>query len=272
MPKTTLNGVSINYRIDGEGYPLVFIHGATFELSTWHPQVSLLQTQYRTITYDIRGHGKSEIPEFEYSIEDCVEDLYQLLVHLHVDRTYLVGISMGGNIALNFTLSHSEMVKALILVGTNPGAVLKETREMARDAMKTVDSAGFELLMPTHRAKLFSKIFIEMHPEHIGQWERRFLSNTSEGFKKVGEANLTRPDLTGRLRDIHAPTLIIIGEEDTVTPMNVAETMHAEIPNSRLAVIPDCGHISNEEQPDTFNSIVWEYLERVEASNTGRKP
>lgn len=264
MASVLVNGVNLNYQVSGQGHTLVLIHGTSYELSTWNPQVAYFSNKYRVITYDIRGHGQSEVSKESYSIGDCVEDLYQLLLHLDVERTYLGGLSMGGNIALSFTLTHPELVDAVILAGANPGAVIEEFRRKAGGSLPIIQSKGIEFVLPMYREMFYSEDFIRNHPDYIAGWEKRFLSNSIEGFMKALEANFKRPELTPRLSEIHAPALIILGDQDVVTPRDVSDMLNKGIANSKLAVIPNCGHLCNEEQPDTFNSIVGDFLESVQ--------
>jgi 3-oxoadipate enol-lactonase len=233
MPKTRINGIDIYYEAAGNGHPFVFVHGGHLESSSWRPQVAHFSKRYQVVTYDIRGHGRSEVPEEGYSMADCVEDLHQLLDHLAVEQAYLTGLSMGGYIALSFTLAHPERVSALILAGTNSGPVTGKLR---------------------------------MWGEERAARMRKKATDSARKFVRAHEATLARADLTGRLPEIRKPTLIIVGERDNITPRGISEVMLREIAGSRIVVIPDCGHSCHEEQPDTFNSIVTEFLDGVESA------
>jgi len=234
MPEIKVNDVSIYYEVTGGGQPFVFIHGGGQECNSWNSQTAYFSKRYRVITFDIRGHGRSEVPEGSYSISDCVEDLRQLLDHLGVQRTYLAGLSMGGNIALSFTLDYPERVNALILAGTNSGLVL-------------------ETVVNETEGK-------------VVRLKRSQQIDTAIRYEKTIEANVTRPDLTGRLSEIMKPVLIMVGDRDKSTPLHFSEAMHRGIANSQMVVFPNCGHRCHQEQPDTFNSIVDDFLQRVETS------
>ena len=233
MPQIKINGLSIYYEVAGSGQPFVFVHGGHLESSSWRSQVACFSRRYQTVTYDIRGHARSEFPEERYSMADCVEDLHQLFDHLALEQAYLAGLSMGGYIALSFTLAHPERVRALVLAGTNSGPVT-DTLRMWGDEKAT---------------KL-----------------RSVATDSARQFLKAHEANADRPDLTGRLSEIRKPTLIVIGENDTITPRHISEVMLTEIAGSRMVVIPDSGHRCNEEQPDRFNSAVSDFLDELEAA------
>lgn len=233
MPYMEVNGISIYYEITGDGGPLVFIHAAGYESSSWHSQVAYFSKEYRAITYDIRGHGRSETPEGSYSINDCVEDLHQLLDRLAVQQTCLVGLSMGGNIALSFTLRYPERVGALVLAGSNSGPMKETIRKVSKERVdKIIRLKGTDVAM---------------------------------NYLKVHEANASRPDLTSRLSEISRPVLIIVGDRDREAPPYLSEAMHRGIAKSRMTVLHNCGHRCNEEQPDTFNSIISDFLQTLEA-------
>src|SRR5881628_2070583 len=124
MPIARVNGVSLYYEVAGRGAPLVLVHGFACGIRSWDPQVRALSLHRRVLTYDVRGHGLSEAPpEAEaYSQATSVADLHALLAHLKIGRAVVGGLSMGGNIALNFALAHPEMVTALVVADTGAGS------------------------------------------------------------------------------------------------------------------------------------------------------
>ena len=232
MPEIKVNGNSVYYEITGNGHPFVFIHGGGDESGSWHSQTAFFSKRYQVITYDLRGHGRSETPEETSSIGECVEDLHQLLDHLAVQQTYLAGFSMGGYIALNFTLSYPDRVDALILAGANSGPMTETVRKRSEE--------------------LAARIGVTLPASTINYW-------------KLHKANVARPDLTDRLSEIRRPVLIIVGDQDTAAPSYIAERMHSRITNSQMVVLPNCGHNCSKEQPDTYNSIVDDFLQGIEA-------
>lgn len=234
MPEIKVNGVSMYCEVTGNGHPLVFIHGVGLESGSWHYQTAYFSKRYQVIAYDIRGHGRSELKEESYSIDDCVEDLRQLFDHLGVQQACLAGQSMGGNIALSFALDYPDRVNALILTGSNASLVLESVVNSSKAAL----------------AKL----------------ERSQETDIAMRYKRSIEANFTRPDLSGRISEITKPVLIIVGDRDKTTPPYLSEAMHIRIANSQMVVIPNCGHKCQEERADTFNSIISGFLQRVEAA------
>ncbi|MFC1925954.1 alpha/beta fold hydrolase [Chloroflexota bacterium] len=232
MPEVKVNGTSIYYEVNGEGHPLVFIHAGALESSSWHPQIVYFSTRYRVITYDIRGHGRSGFHEEGYSVDDCIEDLRQLLDHLAVHQTYFAGLSMGGHIALKFTLLYPERVAALIVAGTNSGPM-------------------------TDRV-------VSLHGEMAARLRATKGTDSATKYLRAYEANATRPDITDRLSEISRPVLILVGDQDMSSPHYISEEMHRRIANSQMVVLPNCGHKCNQDQPDVFNSTVSDFLQRIE--------
>ncbi|MBM4444566.1 MAG: alpha/beta fold hydrolase [Chloroflexi bacterium] len=233
MPDITIDGLNVHYQVAGQGYPFVLVHGGHLDSSNWQAQVDFFSQRYRVITYDLRGHGQSEIPAGDYSLGDCVADLGRLLDHLGVEQAFLAGHSMGGYIALSFALNCPRRVQALILTGTNCGPVVETLKAWGDEKAARLES----------RTAPAAKRFVKAH-----------------------KANAARPDLTPRLAEIRRPVLIVVGDGDTVTPRRISEAMLKQIPGSKLEVIPGCGHMCHQEQPDTFNAMVADFLGRVEAS------
>src|SRR2546426_1158022 len=124
MPIARVNGVSLYYEVAGRGAPLVLVHGFACGIRSWDPQVRALSRYRRVIAYDVRGHGLSDAPPeaAAYSQATSVADLHALLAHLKIGRAVVGGLSMGGNIALNFALAHPAMVSALIVADTGAGS------------------------------------------------------------------------------------------------------------------------------------------------------
>lgn len=232
MPQISVNSTSIYYEISGKGHPLVFIHAGGMDSGFWNAQVTYFSEKYQVITYDIRGHGRSSIPQSNFTVGDCVDDLQFLLGSLDIQQAYLSGISMGGYIALSYTLRCPEKVSALILTASNSGPLTDTVVQMAEEM--------------TRRMK---KIQVSTNTPH---------------YMRAYDANIGRPDLTRRLSEIRQPVLLIVGERDMAAPVHISEMMHRRLANSQLNILSGCGHLCNQEQPDKFNTIVSDFLQKVE--------
>ena len=277
MPKALINGVHLYYEVTGQGFPLVWSHEFAGGYESWDAQVKLFSQHYRVITYNARGYPPSDVPTDPqaYSQEQSVDDLYRLLEYLNIQQAYVGGLSMGGNVALNFGLTHPEMAAALIVAGagsgsTDPQLFARQTEEFAtrmeQEGVGTWAEAYTE--GPTR---------VQLRRKDIKGWEafrRGFLGHSALGsaltFRRVQGKRKTIYALEQALRKLQVPTLIIIGDEDEPC-LEPAVFMKRHIPRSGLVVFPQTGHTVNLEEPDLFNQAVRGFLEAVEAGEWGER-
>jgi pimeloyl-ACP methyl ester carboxylesterase len=203
MPSAEVNGIGIYYEVHGKGEPLVIIGGLANDLSETDFITKALAERYRILTFDNRGAGRSDKPDEPYSIEQMAGDTAGVMKAAKFDRANVLGISMGGRIALELTLQHPEMVNKLVLAST---------------AARTVPNPRNSLLM-----NVFPKL-----PLFKGKYPQPYYA-----FKRQREASRSY-DCMNRLRDIHAPTLILHGKNDKTTPLALAEETHAGIKGSQM--------------------------------------
>jgi len=264
-----VNGARLYYEVAGEGYPLTLIHAGIADHRMWDDQFATFAARYHVIRYDLRGFGQSTLPPGPFSMAD---DLRALLASLGVTQTYLMGCSMGGGIALDFTLTHSEQVDALILVGS--GVSGREPSQGMRDAWAEVD-ATFERDGLDAANDLEVRMWVDgphRTPDQVdSQVRERVREMNKRIFERGSEFEATQnqpidPPAAGRLREVHAPTLVVVGSGDQ--PDVVANAAYLAdgangIPGVREVVMPGLGHVPNMEQPAEFNRIVLEFLEQV---------
>jgi len=268
MPKAHINDVDLHYEVSGIGPSIALCHGYTSSSHDWSFQIPALSQNYQVITMDHRGHGNSSAPSHAnaYSIPIFANDIYQLLNYLGTTKCCLVGHSMGGFIALQFAIDYPQLITSLVLVGTSsswinlPGYAELRTKldEIARrDGME----AAFEY--DTRHNPLLRRHF-EKHPELREIAKRRICRTSVDGFTHAGQALLLWPSVTSRLGEISAPTLVILGEEDTAF-RQPSKDLAKGIPNSELKLVPQASHSPQEERPTTFNRLLTEFLSKVEA-------
>jgi len=265
MSKARVNGVDLYYEMAGQGHPLTLVHGFSGLTNTWDGQFGDLSNSYRVIRYDLRGQGQSEVSSGGYSMDDWASDLYHLLCYLNIERTYLVGHSMGGHISLKFTLDHPEMVDALVVVAGNAGPVNDLVVKQGVGRLARIAAYGVESLVDELLPVFYSPDFVKDHPEHIEGWKKRLTAMSDLGVLGSCTAMMAKPSLLEELPNIMVPTLIIGGEKDISIPVKVTKALHKGISNSRLVVFPNGSHMAHEEQPQAFNSIVSEFLESIQA-------
>ncbi len=269
MPYAKVDGVNIYYEERGSGFPLVWSHEFAGDYRSWKPQVHFFSRRYRVITYNARGYPPSDAPESldDYTQERAVEDLRGLLVHLGIECAHIGGLSMGGNVALNFGLTHPGMARSLVVAGTGSGSTDPEgfrrnvtaRAEMMRtggmDAMEDYSNS------PT-RVQLLRK-----DPLGYEEFRRGLMEHSALGsaltFAGIQGRRPPIFDLEDRMRGLDVPTLIMTGDEDEPC-IEPSVFMKRCIPKSGLVVMPQSGHAINLEDPDMFNRIVLDFLTAVE--------
>ncbi|MDO8532666.1 MAG: alpha/beta fold hydrolase [Dehalococcoidia bacterium] len=265
MPELLVDGVSIYYEVAGTGVPLVMTHGFAGCTRMWDRQVAAFSRDYAFITYDIRGHGRSQSPHdpLRYGVDIAVNDLCLLLKHLGVDRAVVGGHSLGGILSLSFYKRHPDMVRALVLCDTGPGYRTEEKARRWNDGCARqgdiLETGGMAAFADSKYAP----------PE---SYTPRDVLLT---FDPVGCANVVRRVMSNPLGVIETldgvavPTLVLCGERDTAF-LAAADYMHEHIKGSEKAIIPDAGHAANVDQPEAFNKAVLDFLKRSGVGALGR--
>jgi pimeloyl-ACP methyl ester carboxylesterase len=270
MPKAQINGINIYYEEHGEGFPLFWSHEFAGDYRSWEPQVRFFSRRYRVITYNARGYPPSDVPTElnAYSQEQAVEDLGGLLDHLDIETAHIGGLSMGGNVALNFGLTHPERAKSLIVAGTGTGSTDPEAFRKTLEAnAKRMEQQGMKAM--TDYTKGPARIrFANKDPHGWQEFADQFFEHSSTGsaltFRGVQGRRPPIFALEDRMKALEVPTLIMTGDEDDAC-IEPGVFMKRYIPNSGLVVIPQSGHAINLEEPDLFNRHVLDFLTAVDA-------
>ena len=271
MPKTSVNGVELYYEVTGDGFPVVFSHEYAGDYRSWESQVRFFAKRYKVITYNNRGYPPSQEPTDPeaYSEEIIREDLYQLLRFLNVSKAHLVGLSMGGNLTLNFGFAHPEMCASLVVAGCGAGSTNRERfHEDARLVAKRLETEGMKAV-----AEFYSQgpTRVQFRRKDRRGWEEfreQFASHSAVGSAlTIRGLQLQRPSifsLEGKMKELQIPTLLMIGDEDEPC-IEPAVFMKRHINRAGLFVFPQSGHTLNLEEPDLFNRVVLDFLTTVEA-------
>lgn len=240
---------------------VIFIHGFPFSHKMWQEQMDVLPKHIRGIAYDVRGHGYSEVGDGMYTVELFTDDLAALMEKLNVEKAILCGLSMGGYIAMRLAIKYPEKVSGLILCDTRAEADTNEARLKRAAAIQKVKSEGLEsyaadsvktLLAP---ASLDNKALVQKTERMIEDTSRLAVCGTLLALA-------SRLDSAESLDEIKVPTLVLVGEEDVITPPIASQTIHEGISGSRQETIPMAGHLSNLENPDAFNRAMLGFLAR----------
>jgi len=262
--KLKANGIDINYEIEGDGPVVTFSHSLACDLSMWDEQVRALKSRYRVLRYDTRGHGQSGAPAGAYSLDQLAEDLKGLLAGLGIGVTHFVGLSMGGMIGQVFALKHPAMVESLTLCDTTsryaPGAAA-----IWEERIRMVGAKGMEPMVAPTLERWFTAPFRARRKdlmERVGGW---IASTPPAGYIGCCHA-LPKIDVTDRLHTVTCPSLVIVGEEDPGTPVDMARDIHRALPAAELAILRSASHLSNMEQPEEFTHVLSGFLDKA----TGR--
>ena len=252
MPKAKVNGINLYYESTGRGFPVVLTHGFSATHAMWAPQVSLA-SEYRLVTYDVRGHGDTDSPptQDQYSADIVVEDLFQLVKSLGINKAVFGGLSMGGYISLRFYLQHPETVVALMVMDTGPGyrnpERMAEWNKSREEMAKRLETEGMSVLEAQARAAGRQEV-------NLGHKSVQGLAHMSR--KVVGQHDSW---VIQNLDKVKVPTLVLVGENDTQF-IQAALYMAKTIPGAKHVVVPRAGHPANMDNTEFFNKTVSEFL------------
>lgn len=262
MARADNGGVGINYLdTGGEGTPFVFIHGFPLDGRMWEPQVNALGGSRRLIVPDLRGFGDSDVPEDRsaYSVDSFADDVKAVLDDAGVDKAIVCGLSMGGYITFAFLRKYRESVAALVLADTRAEPDPPEAKEKRTGQQEQVSKDGPGGLIEALPNALTSDRSRAKNENLVPQL-KQLMDNPGAGFIGALEAMKNRPDSSDDLAGVDVPTLIVVGEDDGLTPPDAARTMHEAIGGSQMVVIPEAGHFSNLESSDEFNRALEAFL------------
>ncbi|MGH2582199.1 MAG: alpha/beta fold hydrolase [Anaerolineales bacterium] len=251
----------LHYQEAGRGKPVLLIHGFPFSNRMWKPQLQELGSQTRLIAPDLPGFGKTPIPSAPPSMDRYAQDCADLLDSLNItDPVILVGLSMGGYIALAFAGLFPERLRGLMLLSTRAGADSEEGKAGRDKTISQVRNSGTAELTDGLFAKLLAETTYEAKPEVTEELKEIMREITPEGVIGALAAMRDRSDSTEQLKQINVPTLIVHGQDDRLIPSSEAQVMAKEIRSNELHLIDNAGHLPNLEQTEEFNQIVRDFL------------
>ncbi|MEP7348032.1 MAG: alpha/beta fold hydrolase [Gemmatimonadaceae bacterium] len=252
-------GIEIGYDDVGFGLPVMFLHGFPHNRSLWTPQVHGLVDRARCIAPDLRGFGETTV-EGPYSMDQYADDAASLLDVLRIERAVFVGLSMGGYVAFSIWRRHRARVRGLVLADTRAGADSEAALSKRDEMIAMARERGSGAVADSMITGMVGKGTRTRSPEVVDEVHRMLACAPVEGTIGALGALKSRVDSTPTLATIDVPTLIVVGEEDTLTPVAESRAMHAAIRGSLLEVIGGAGHVSNMERPAAFSHILSEFL------------
>jgi 3-oxoadipate enol-lactonase len=254
-----IGDITLHYRHDGlsDGPPLLFVNSLGTDLRVWDQLTAAFAENFSIVRYDKRGHGLSDCLPGPYSIRDFTNDLAGLLDYLNIEAALLIGISVGGMIALDFAAHHPQRVKALVLCDT---AARIGTPAMWNERIETLQQHGMDYLGQTIVSRWFAPGFLEQHPlAHRGYYN--MLVRTPVAGYIATCAAIRDADLRASLGTVTAKALVLCGADDVATPPDQVRELAAMLPDARFELIENAAHLPCIEQPDIMTTKIKQFFQ-----------
>ena len=263
MPFTDAPGFRMHYEIRGNGPPLLLVNGLGSDLSEWLYQLPAFSRKHRVVAFDNRGAWESAVPEGPYTTAQMADDAAALLAALGIPRAHLLGVSLGGMIALEIALRHPGRVERLVLACAAPGGALSvRPSPEALAAFARDPSADLEAQIRRTIPYLYTERYCREKPEEVEAFVRRRLARPADAAGVAAQLAAAIGHAAGeRLARIPAPTLVITGTEDRLVPPENSRRIADRIPGSRLALLPGAPHRLFAENAEAFNREVLAFLD-----------
>lgn len=258
-----INGAQLYYEVTGDGPAVIFLHAGVADSRAWDDQIPVFARKYRAVRYDLRGYGKSEPVEGEYTHHN---DLLALMDYLSIERAALIGNSMGGGAALNLTLLRPERVLALALVGSAPDDLELDVAAppLFSEAEAAWKAGDYDLM-----AEIEARIWFDgegrtpdqadpARRAYMREMNRLALAHAARRLGKPGPP--LEPGSASRLHEVSVPVLVLLGALDIPYMRAAADIMIEKIPNARQVIMENTAHLPGLEHPEAFNQIVLDFL------------
>lgn len=262
-----IRGARLAYEDLGTGDPILFIHGHPFNRSMWRYQASFLEDRYRLILPDLRGYGESEGEGQKNMLDEMALDLAHLLDELKIDRVVLCGLSMGGQIALDFYRMFPSRVRALVIADSDARGETPESRQRRLYLASDIERIGMRAYTDGHIHQYIAPRSLDNKPVFDHLYNMMTTTRVSAAVA-AHRGRAERRDHLEALTSITVPTLLVAGAEDFFTPEPVMELMRERIPDARLVCIPGAGHLPNMETPEAFNEALDGFLTFVKTTGS----
>ena len=266
------DGVKLFYEETGEGTPVIFVHEFAGDMRAWEPQMRHFGRRYRCVAYNARGYPPSDVPpEGAYSQDIARDDILAVLEAIGAEKAHIVGLSMGGFAALHFGMEHGDRALSLTVAGCGYGAEPEKQAQFREETAATaamIAAEGAEAFADTYSMGPTRVQFLNKNPRGFQEFRDQLAEHSTDGAARTMlGVQRERPslfELKDRMAKISVPTLILTGDEDW--PCLLPGVMMKEtIPTAALAVMPNCGHTINIEDPQAFNAILDRFLAEADA-------
>jgi 3-oxoadipate enol-lactonase len=260
-----VNNLVVSYTDQGndDAPVIIFIHGFPLNKSIWDNQMDALKEHYRVIAYDIRGHGNSDAGNEDFSIELFVNDLMVFMNMLKIEKASLCGLSMGGYIALNAIEKYPERFTSLVLSDTTCKADSAEAKEKRTKDIRNILENGVVKYAEDSAKNLFTLNSFKVKKAEVNSVKEMISSTTEQSICCTLLALASRNETCSTLSKINVPVLLMVGEDDKITPPEALINMHVKIKDSNLQIIENAAHLSNLENPEAFNEHLKKFFAAV---------
>lgn len=264
----SLGGITVGYDDEGEGAPLVLVHGHPFDRSMWRPQVERFsQSGWRVIVPDLRGYGETTVVPGKTPLATFARDIVALLDHLEVGRVVLGGLSMGGQIVMELHRLFPDRIRGLVLADTTPQAETQEGREQRNAMADRLLREGMEPYATEVLPKMVAPHNIDRQPAVAQHVLAMMLATSPEGAAAALRGRAERPDYVAMLERVAVPALVVVGADDEFTPVGDARLMADRLPQATLAVVDGAAHMPNLERQAAFDDVLQTFLDSLPATN-----
>lgn len=258
--RAALGGTEIEYDVRGEGRAVLFLHAFPLGLSMWDAQAEALAGRHRVVRFDARGFGGTPAGEGPLTMERIADDGAALLDLLGIERAVVAGCSMGGYAAFAFARRHAGRLQGLALLDTRAGPDTEEARANRRTLAERVLAEGASAAVEAFLPKLLGETTHRERPLLVARVREWTLATSPRGIANALHGLAAREDSRPTLGAIRVPTLVLVGEEDSLTPPAEAEAIAKAIEGARLERIPGAGHLANLENPAAVNAALASFL------------
>lgn len=260
-----IGAIKLHYDVNGEGNPLILVHGSGADAKSWEEMIPHLAKHFKVYAIDLRGAGKtfrSIHPPLSFDL--WAEDLHRFMDNLGLSSASLAGWSLGGVVILNFAMYYPKMVSHLILIGT-PSPLRQLTDRSGFDERVRLAESGASIEEIVDKTFEFSKnafspYTLQNKPQAVEKMRQTLLRNDPKSYVEIVKTMKDLPKLAPKLGSIKCPTLILVGDADARTPVEMSEDLNKAIVNSYMKIIPECGHFYVYEQPELTSQIMINFL------------
>ncbi len=261
MKRVPIGDIELAVIEQGQGVPLLLVHGFPLDHSMWAAQIEGLSDTCRVIAPDLRGFGQSDVTDSIVTMAQLADDLAALLAALEISEPVVFcGLSMGGYVAWEFFKRHRARVRSLVLCDTRAVGDAPGVAQTRRETAEKVLAEGPQVLVDSMVPRLFGNATVANKPELVEQTRQVMMATVPQGIAAAARGMGERIDATSLLPEVDCPTLVVVGEEDAISTAEEMRTFAQAIPKAQFVEIAGVSHMSPLEAPDPVNKAIREFV------------